>query len=140
MRKAEALEERRGQERKIDVQEGQEREVKAQGEHEEEREESTREESVEGKKEEMNSMHEESHVSKRHMSWWRGWIRVHDGPHMRSARGDAESGEQPDKRQSRFAKRAGSKRPEGEKERERDRKGGESRESKNSSTAAQRRT
>ena len=42
------------------------------------------------KKEEEDaiSVHEESHVSSRHMTSWRNalWIRVVNGPHMRSAR------------------------------------------------------
>ena len=48
----------------------------------------TQEKCVEEQKE-TNSMHEESHVSNRHMTWWHNawWIRVDNGPHMRSARG-----------------------------------------------------
>ena len=43
-----------------------------------------------GRKEgEMNSLHEESHVSNRHMTWWQNawWVRVNNGPHIRTARG-----------------------------------------------------
>ena len=44
---------------------------------------------VEEKKEDVNSLREECHVSNRHMTWWHNawWIRVDNGPHMRSARG-----------------------------------------------------
>ena len=37
----------------------------------------------------MNSVHDECHVSNRHMTCWHNawWIRVDSGPHMRSARG-----------------------------------------------------
>ena len=33
-------------------------------------------------------MHEESHVSNRHMTWWQNswWVRVNNGPHLRTAR------------------------------------------------------
>ena len=57
----------------MQAQEGHEGEVKAQGEQEED----------------VNSQHEECHVSNRHMTWWHNawWIRVDNGPHMRSARG-----------------------------------------------------
>ena len=36
-----------------------------------------------------NSLHEENHVSDRHMTWWRNawWVRVNNGPNMRTARG-----------------------------------------------------
>ena len=46
-----------------------------------------------GRKEEEtndeNSLHEESHASDRYMTWWRNawWVRVNNGPHMRTARG-----------------------------------------------------
>ena len=35
-----------------------------------------------------NSLHEESHVSNRHMTWWHNawWVRVNNGPHLRTAR------------------------------------------------------
>ena len=54
------------------AQEGREGEVKAQDEREED----------------ANSMHEESHVSNRHMTWWQNawWVRVNNGPHLRTAR------------------------------------------------------
>ena len=46
----------------------------------------TQENCVETKKE-MNSMHEEGHVSNRHMTWWQNawWVRVNNGPHLRTA-------------------------------------------------------
>ena len=39
--------------------------------------------------EDVNSVHDESHVSNRHMTWWQNawWVRVDNGPHRRSARG-----------------------------------------------------
>ena len=42
-----------------------------------------------GQEEDVNSVHDECHVSNRHMTWWHNawWIRVENGPHMRSARG-----------------------------------------------------
>ena len=51
----------------------QERKVEAQGEQEED----------------VNSVHDECHVSNRHMTWWHNarWIRVDNWSHMRSARG-----------------------------------------------------
>ena len=38
--------------------------------------------------EDVNSMHEESHVSNRHMTWWHNawWVRVKNGPHLQTAR------------------------------------------------------
>ena len=62
--------------------------VEAQEGHEGKEEMTTQEECVEAKKE-TNSMHEESDVSNRHMTWWRNawWIRMDGGPHMRTARG-----------------------------------------------------
>ena len=73
-RAQEAPEPRRS-EREVSAQEErteQEREVEAQG----------------GQQEDVNSQHEECHVSNRHMTWWHNawWIRVDNGPHMRSAR------------------------------------------------------
>ena len=56
----------------------------------EERTEQEREVEVQGGQEEdVNSVHDECHVSNRHMTWWHNawWIRVDNGPHMRSARG-----------------------------------------------------
>ena len=40
------------------------------------------------REEDSNSMHEESHVSNRHMTWWQDawWVRVNNGPHLRTAR------------------------------------------------------
>ena len=69
-----AREERTEQEREVEAQEGHEGEVKAQGGQQEE---------------DVNSVHDECHVSNRHMTWWHNawWIRVENGPHMRSARG-----------------------------------------------------
>ena len=64
------------------------REVKAQEGHEGKEEMTTQKKCVEAKKE-TNSLHEESDVSNRHMTWWNNarWIRVDGGPHMRTARG-----------------------------------------------------
>ena len=62
MREVSAQEERTEQERKVEAQGGQE--------------------------EDLNSVHDECHVSNRHMTWHNAWwIRVDNGPHMRSARG-----------------------------------------------------
>ena len=38
--------------------------------------------------EDANSLHEESHVSNRHMTWWHNvwWVRVNNGPHLRTTR------------------------------------------------------
>ena len=43
----------------------------------------------EGETNDENSLHEESHASDRYMTWWRNawWVRVNNGPHMRTARG-----------------------------------------------------
>ena len=78
-----AHEERREQDRDAEAQGGHERGVKAQEGHE--GEVKAREEQGEN----ANSLHEESHVSNRHMTWWRNawWIRVGNGPHMQTARG-----------------------------------------------------
>ena len=48
----------------------------------------TQEECAEEQKE-TNSTQEESDVSNRHMTWWKNtcWIRVDNGPHLRTARG-----------------------------------------------------
>ena len=62
---------------------GHESEVKAQKEHE-------GEVKAQGRQQEnANSVNEECHVSHRHLTWWHNawWIRVDNGPHMRSARG-----------------------------------------------------
>ena len=67
----------------------QEREVEAQGEHESEvKAQEEGEVKAQGEREEdSNSLHEECHVSNRHMTYNSWWIRVDNGPHMRSARG-----------------------------------------------------
>ena len=64
-----------------------ERKVEAQEGHDGEEEMTTQENCVEVKKE-RNSMHEEGHVSNRHMIWWQNawWVRVNNGPHLRTAR------------------------------------------------------
>ena len=38
--------------------------------------------------EDVNSVHDGSHVSNRHMTWWRNawWVRVNNGPHLQTAR------------------------------------------------------
>ena len=73
-----AQEERREEARKAKAQEG----------HKGEEEMTKQEECVEAKTQ-ANSMHDGSHVSNRHMTWWRKawWIRTDDGASMRSARG-----------------------------------------------------
>ena len=81
-------EERRAQEEREEGVSAQEEQVEAQEGHEGEEAMTTQEKCVEEQKE-TNSMHEESHVSNRRMTWWHNawWIRVDNGPHMRSARG-----------------------------------------------------
>ena len=78
-RKVSAHEERREREREAEAQGGHESDVKAQEGHEGE---------VEEQGEDSNSLHEESHVSNRHMTWWHNawWVRVNNGPHLRTAR------------------------------------------------------
>ena len=78
-----AQEEQAEQEREVEAQGGHESEVKAQEGHEGEVK------AQGGQQENANSVHEECHVSNRHMTWWHNawWIRVDNGPHMRSARG-----------------------------------------------------
>ena len=82
-REVSAREERTEQEREVEAQEGHESEGKAQEGHEGEVK------AQGGQQENANSVHEECHVSNRHMTWWHNawWIRVDNGPHMRSARG-----------------------------------------------------
>ena len=62
---------------------GHESEVKAQGRHESEVK------AQGGQQEDANSVHDESHVSNRHMTWWQRswWVRIENGPHLRTARG-----------------------------------------------------
>ena len=71
-RRAKVQEERTEHESNVKAQDGHEVEVKAQ----------------EGQGEDANSMHEESHVSNRHMTWWHNawWVRVKNGPHLQTAR------------------------------------------------------
>ena len=78
-----AHEERTEQDREAEAQGGHESDVKAQEGHDGEVK------AQEGQGEDANSMHEECHVSNRHMTWWQNawWVRVDNGPHMRSARG-----------------------------------------------------
>ena len=75
-------EERREQEREAEAQGGHESDVKAQEGHEGEVK------AQEEQGEDANSLHEESHVSNRHMTWWRNawWVRVNNGPHLQTAR------------------------------------------------------
>ena len=42
-----------------------------------------------GQEEDVNSVHDENHVSNRHMTWWQNawWVRVNNGPHFRTAQG-----------------------------------------------------
>ena len=82
-REVSAQEERTEQEREVEAQGRHESEVKAQEGHEGD----VKAQGEQG--EDANSVHEECHVSNRHMTWWHNawWIRVDNGPHMRSARG-----------------------------------------------------
>ena len=93
MRAEETQEQRRAQEEREEkkAQEArskEEGEAQAQEGHGGGQEMTTQEKCVEAKKE-ANSMHEESDVSNRHMTWWKNawWIRMDSGPHMRTARG-----------------------------------------------------
>ena len=80
-RAQDALEEVGAQERR------KERKVEAQKGHDGEEKMTTQERCVEVKKG-ANSLHEESDVSNRHMTWWKNawWIRVDSGPNLRTAR------------------------------------------------------
>ena len=82
-REARAKEERTEQEREVEAQGGHESDVKALKGPESEMK------AHGGQEEDVNSVHDECHVSNRHMTWWHNawWIRVDSGPHMRSARG-----------------------------------------------------
>ena len=77
-----AHEERRDQEREAEAQGEHESNVKAQERHEGEVK------AHEEQGENVNSLHEESHVSNRHMTWWHNawWVRVDNGPHLQTAR------------------------------------------------------
>ena len=80
-------EQRRAQEAREEEASAQEEQVEAQEGHEGEEAMTTQEKCVEEQKE-TNSMHEESHVSNTHMTWWQNawWVRVNGGPHLRTAR------------------------------------------------------
>ena len=77
-----AHEERKEQEREAEAQGGHESDVKAQEGHEGEVK------AQEEQGEDANSLHEESHVSNRHMTWWHNawWVRINNGPHLQTAR------------------------------------------------------
>ena len=81
-REVSAHEERREQEREAEAQGEHESDVKAQEGHKGEVK------AQEEQGEDANSLHEESHVSNRHMTWWRNawWVRVNNGPHLQTAR------------------------------------------------------
>ena len=94
-REASVHEERERQAREARAQEEREKEVSAQEElveaqegHEGEEAMTTQDKCVEEQKE-TNSMHEENHVSNRHMTWWQRswWVRLDNGSHLRTARG-----------------------------------------------------
>ena len=84
----------------------------------------TQEECVEAKRE-TNSMHEESDVSNRHMTWWRNaWWIVWTADRTCGRREAVdESGEQPEGRPNRPATTTGSKRPRAQPKRQRERNG-----------------
>ena len=77
-----AQEEQAEQEREAEAQGGHESEVKAHEGHKGE----VKAQGEQG--EDANSVHEKSHVSNRHMTWWQNawWVRVNNGPHLRTAR------------------------------------------------------
>ena len=91
-REAKAQEEREREVSAHEEQREQEREAEAQGEHEsnvkaqEGHEGEVKAQEEQG--EDANSLHEESHVSNRHMTWWHNawWVRVNNGPHLQTAR------------------------------------------------------
>ena len=89
-----------------------------------------------GPEEDTSSVHDESHVSNRYMTWWRNvwWIRVH----MRSARGWRKTWRAARQAAEQVADEVGSERPEGETEGETDGDGKKSREkdSKGSSSSS----
>ena len=85
-------EERGSEERDVEPQQGGEERVDAQGRQGEEGDRVDAQGGrgrKEGETSDENSLHEESHASNRHMTWWRNawWVRVNNGPHMRTARG-----------------------------------------------------
>ena len=75
-------------------------------------------EAQEGQEEDVNSVHDECHVSNRHVTRWHNawWIRVDNGPHMRSARGRRRTWR--GKRPNRSATETGLERPGGKRERD----------------------
>ena len=81
-REVRAHEKRREQNREVEAQRGHENDAKAREGHEGEVK------AHEEQGEDANSLHEESHVSNRHMTWWHNawWVRVNNGPHLRTAR------------------------------------------------------
>ena len=88
------------------------RRVKAQEGYEGKEEMTRQEESVEEKKE-TNSTQEGNDVSNRHMTWWKNawWIRVGNGPHLRTARGRRRTWRAARGRPNRPVMKIGSKRP-----------------------------
>ena len=46
-----------------------------------------------GQEKDVNSVHDECHVSNRHMTWWHNawWIRVDNGPHNAQRQGTAQN-------------------------------------------------
>ena len=117
MRAEETQEQRRAQEdreekKAQEARSKEEGEIEAQEGHGGGQEMTTQEKCVEAKKE-ANSMHEESDVSNRHMTWWQThggsvWIADHA---CGRREGVDESGEQPEKQPNRLATMTGLKKP-----------------------------
>ena len=121
------VQEEREQERKAEAQGGHESDVKAQEGHEGEVK------AQEEQGEDANSLHEESHVSNRHMTWWHNawWVRVNNGSawtadHICGRRETVEEcGEQPPEPRRKCARQEGSqgkKEGSGRRERQREKK------------------
>ena len=108
-REVSAQEEQAEQEREAEAQGGHESEVKAQEGHKGK----VKAQGEQG--EDANSVHEESHVSDRHMTWWQNawWVRVNNGPHLRTAR-DGEQPQEPRRKCVRQERSPGRKREMGD--------------------------
>ena len=110
-REVSAQEEQAEQEREAEAQGGHESEVKAQEGHKGK----VKAQGEQG--EDANSVHEESHVSNRHMTWWQNawWVRVNNGPHLRTAR-DGEQPQEPRRKCVRQERSPGEKERNGRRE------------------------
>ena len=82
-----------------------------------------------GQEEDSNSVHEESHVSNRLMTWWQNawWIRVTTYHTCAAPEEGAESGEKPEEPPNRLAMKTGSGRPNAQPKRQRGKNWGKGR-------------